>query len=247
MSTTFENGYSNEFDFPRWQGPPRLDYMIATLPRTGSTFLAHELWRTGQLGAPLEYLNFSGDSHYTDCADIDAQLAHWDDVRATRTSPNGIFGQKMFLHFLGELKRSNPILLTKIRPQRIIYLSRRDKLAQSISYARAHQTGVWTAGAQPRRHERYSSAAIERARTWIDRQEAAWERLFIELGIDPYRVDYETMSSGSQIVVSEIAAYLGVDLTGKRLANVPAPQRQSDRQSDAWRSRYLASNATAGS
>ena len=37
---------------------PEHAYLLATVPRTGSSFVSHLLWRSGCLGAPLEYLNF---------------------------------------------------------------------------------------------------------------------------------------------------------------------------------------------
>src|SRR5262245_60646267 len=39
------------------EGPPRLVYIVAATPRSGSTLLCRELWSTGLLGAPYEYLN----------------------------------------------------------------------------------------------------------------------------------------------------------------------------------------------
>jgi trehalose 2-sulfotransferase len=49
--------YMAEFDF-RTKVEQRLSYMIATVPRSGSTYFAIQMWRTGVLGAPMEYLNF---------------------------------------------------------------------------------------------------------------------------------------------------------------------------------------------
>lgn len=49
--------YTREFDFPIRKGPPTTQLMIATMPRSGSTAFCLELWRTGLMGAPLEYVN----------------------------------------------------------------------------------------------------------------------------------------------------------------------------------------------
>ena len=53
-----DTGYEGSFDFPRRTASPERTYLIATVPRTGSTWFSHLLWQTGCLGAPLEYLNF---------------------------------------------------------------------------------------------------------------------------------------------------------------------------------------------
>jgi len=75
MLTDIETGYEGRFDFPaRHQGPGRT-YLLASVPRAGSTFFSHLLWRTGYLGAPLEYLNFEPAGPYGFAA-ASPQLQH---------------------------------------------------------------------------------------------------------------------------------------------------------------------------
>ena len=46
-----DTGYEGKFDFA-WCGQrPDISYMLATVPRTGSTWFSHLLWQTGCLGA----------------------------------------------------------------------------------------------------------------------------------------------------------------------------------------------------
>ena len=59
MLNDVETGYEAKFDFPLTAGQPEIVYLLATVPRTGSTYLSHILWQTGCLGAPLEYVNSS--------------------------------------------------------------------------------------------------------------------------------------------------------------------------------------------
>jgi hypothetical protein len=50
--------YTDRFDCQHYPiDNNRRTYMVATIPRTGSTYLCHRLWRTGCMGVPLEYLN----------------------------------------------------------------------------------------------------------------------------------------------------------------------------------------------
>src|SRR5215472_13088957 len=44
-------------DFPS-RVPLRTSYIVASSPRCGSTFFCKELWQTGVLGAPTEYINY---------------------------------------------------------------------------------------------------------------------------------------------------------------------------------------------
>jgi len=239
MADLAAQGYSPAFDLPARSCGPLVHYMLAAVPRTGSSFLAHELWRTGDLGVPLEYLNFKSDGHYPDAAgDPEAQLRHWRRTLATRTTSNGVFGQKMFLQFLVQLKEENPALLKEMRPHRIVYLTRSDRMAHMISYARAQQSGVWTAGATPTGDSRYSRALLEQAAERIEKQERGWEWLFSQLGIDPLRVTYEEVASDVTFVVERIADYLGVELSRSRALSAPELRRQADELSHEWARSY---------
>lgn len=39
--------YGSAYDFPPWRGPPTKTLMLATIPRSGSTFVASQMWRSG--------------------------------------------------------------------------------------------------------------------------------------------------------------------------------------------------------
>ena len=54
MLQGLDTGYEGKFDFAPRREPPSRPYLLASVPRTGSTLLSHLLWRTGCLGAPLE-------------------------------------------------------------------------------------------------------------------------------------------------------------------------------------------------
>src|SRR3954468_22249510 len=142
MLSHIETGYEGKFDFAARQQPPDLAYLLASVPRAGSTYFSHLLWRTGCLGAPLEYLNFDPAGPYGFAAESpDLQRRLWRSVLRRRCSPNGVFGLKAFPQQLEQLQRTNPALLQEVlamilpdgRPRKIIYLRRRDRLAQAVS------------------------------------------------------------------------------------------------------------------
>ena len=106
-----ETGYEEKFDFPLRDCPPDQVYVLASVPRSGSTYLSHLLWRTGCLGAPLEYLNFLPAGHYGFASSApEKQIELWESVLHRRTSPNGVFGVKCFPMLIALLSRSNPEL-----------------------------------------------------------------------------------------------------------------------------------------
>ncbi len=247
-----DTGYEGKFDFPATDVAPRVPYMLASIPRTGSTFLSHLLWRTGYLGAPLEYLNFDGP--YAFAASSNAmQQQLWRSVLRRRTSPNGVFGAKCFPMQLQALAEANPALLTEVlavllpadRPRRIVYLERRDRLAHSVSYARATISGVWrkeqeTGGAP---EPEYSEAALETAGQWIDGQSRAWEAMFRDLAIDPLRLWYEDTVADPEGTVRRVAGYLGVAPVPGAEVRVPEVQRQSAGSPD-WTARHGGANGS---
>jgi LPS sulfotransferase NodH len=242
MLVDIETGYEGKYDFPRREAGPDIVYMLASVPRTGSTYVSHVLWRTGCLGAPLEYLNFDPIGPYyfaSHSPDIQARL--WVSLQHRRTSPNGVFGFKCFPVQLQTLQQTNPGLLAAVRPRRIVYLSRRDRTAHIISYARANLTGVWRAeqekdlAAPPA----YSQEALEMAERGIDAQASGWETLFRERGIEPLRLWYEDVLAGPGEAAREVADYLGIALVSGAEVDVPAIVKQSGAGTEDWGSRYV--------
>ena len=152
MLTDIDTGYEGKFDFEARQQAPETAYLLASVPRAGSTYFSHLLWRTGCLGAPLEYLNFEAAGPYGFAgASPDLQRRLWRSVLRRRCSPNGVFGVKAFPPQLEQLQTTNRSLLDDVlatilppgRPRYIVDLRRRDRLAQAVSYARANLSGVW--------------------------------------------------------------------------------------------------------
>jgi trehalose 2-sulfotransferase len=244
-----ETGYEGKFDFPG--RPPEITYMLATVPRTGSSWLSHVLWRTGCLGAPLEYLNFDKAGPYFFAHDAPAEQDWlWRSVLRRRTSPNGVFGVKCFPMQLEALQQGNPALLEAIwsvllpagRQGRIVYLARRDRVAHAISYARATLSGIWRKEQETdaRAEPTYSEAALATAEQWIDMQSAGWEEMFMSLRIEPLRLWYEDVAARPDDAARQVADYLGVALDPAAAVEIPAVEKQSDSGARAWAERHEA-------
>jgi LPS sulfotransferase NodH len=238
-------GYEPRFDFPVRSAPPELGYLLATVPRTGSTFVSHLLWRTGCLGAPLEYLNFDPSGPYGSAhGNPKAQQQIWAEAVARRTSPNGVFGLKGFPMQLQDLVESNPVLLASVMsallprgaPARIIHLRRRDRLAHRISYARATISGVWRQEQEQGGSDEvaYSDAALATAERWLGLQEQAWNQMFAEMGIVPLTLWYEDAVAAPDATAAAVADHLGVALQPQAQVAVPPVRRQSQAGARAW-------------
>ena len=252
MLEGIETGYEEKFDFPYRARPPDRVYMLATLPRTGSTYVSHLLWSSGCLGAPLEYLNFLPGSPYAIAhGQPDKQTALWRSVLQRRTSPNGVFGVKCFSLQLRELQRDNPSLLQEVfetvfpkgRRAQVVRLKRRDSVAHAISYARAALSGVWRKEQEMRATSSvdYSDRAIDEARALLDQQEADWDMLFEEIGVEPLTLWYEDVVAQPDAAVQEVASHIGVDVDPAATVAIPEVERQSQDDSKRWAERYSAS------
>lgn len=242
-------GYEERFDWPPVYGTRR-PYMLASVPRTGSTFLSHLLWRTGSLGAPLEYLNFEATGPYGSICDApSAQLDHWQRILARRTSPNGVFGVKVFPLQMEVLGRANPSLLARAMrfllaegsQSKVVQLRRRDTAGHAISLARASLSGVWRAEqerGQNSEEPTYSKAIVERAMRELQVQEQAWQQMYRETGISPLMLWYEDVVEAPEAAVGQVADYLGVELDPTATVDVPEIRQQDQAGAQKWRKRY---------
>lgn len=246
MLDGIDTGHEGKFDFAAHDAPPETFYMLATVPRTGSSFLSHLLWATGCLGAPIEYLNFDPAGPLFFAANsADEQARLWRSVLRRRTSPNGVFGFKCFPMHLEALHENNPALLSALwaallgggRPARIVYLERRDRVAHAVSYARATMSGIWRKAqeeAQGAARLDYSEEALATAGQWIEMQARGWEEMFANLRIEPLRLWYEDVAAAPEAAVARVADYLGVTIDPAAAVSVPAVEKQSEAEAREW-------------
>jgi len=251
-----ETGYEGKFDFPQRAGGPELPYLLASVPRAGSTYFSHLLWRTGCLGAPLEYLNFLPLSPYgfaATSAELQQQL--WRSVLRRRCSTNGVFGLKVFTAQLQKLDQENPALLQDVmavmlprdRPRHVIYLRRRDRVAQAVSFTRAALSGVWRKDQErsdPVPME-YSDERLEAAEREIAAQEQVWARMFDDLRITPLCMWHEDAFADPAAATKQVADYIGVAIDPVAAIDVPSIEKQSEGDTLAWIERYASSRQSS--
>jgi len=244
-----ETGYEAQFAFPPYRGAPRQPYLLASVPRSGSTYVSHLLWQTGCLGAPLEYCNFEPSGPYGHAANSPTeQLRLWQTVLERRTSPNGVFGLKGFPGQFEQLQGANPALLGTVMrtvlpsrdAARVIRLRRRDRTAHAISYARATLSGIWRAEQERggRAEPEYSRIAVERAGRMIEVQEQAWSAMFADLGITSHELWYEDVLADPAAALDQGARYLDVEIDPAAAVKVPPIKRQSQQGARNWAERH---------
>lgn len=210
-----------------------------TAPRSGSTLLALALWRTGCLGAPMEYLNLDTLQRDFDIEDDALFLEYWTLLKRTRTSPNGVFGIKLFANFAYAIQQRRPALFEELFAcGKSIILTRRDRIAQAVSLARALQTKRWFSGDPELRPPRYSFKQIASALRRIRAFEQWWELLIEARGIEPLRLVYEDIRSDLGKATATIAEFLEVTLVCDRTPELMPVDAQSDDISRQWQERF---------
>jgi LPS sulfotransferase NodH len=156
MSTHQELGYFEaKFDTKK-PCPTSFRYIIFSSQRTGSNYLCSRLSNLKDVyGIPMEYLHPaaletfrkrlapglppSGKSEQSDLLD------HIQLVERARTTPDGCFGikvqPKQLLHITGSTLSRIVNFLNRF--DKLIFMTRRDKLDQAVSGAIAKQTNTW--------------------------------------------------------------------------------------------------------
>ncbi len=253
------------FDLPAPETPPRT-YVIASVPRSGSTLLCRLLWDTGRVGAPKEYLNpmqlrdwevrlgarrrdrAAAAALRGPLVGALAGRVGWDEARLRahltrvrdRRSSGGWFGLKLHHHHLLRWFPDGDVTRV-LGPVRWIRIRRGDRLGQAVSWARALQTGQWAHWQRPLLPPVYSRWAIERRRAAIDAGEAGWDRILDRE--DVLEVTFEELTDAPEATLRRVLAALAVADAATMRLPPPPTRRQADGINATWVARHRAAGA----
>lgn len=173
------------------------------------------------------------------------------------TTTNGVFGAKMMWNYLDEFKLRMAELpglgdlsfnerLDVVFPRlKVIFMRRRDKVAQAVSLWKAIQTQQWRTESESDSEQveaddtsgiEYDYRAIEYLLNELHRWDARWEEWFHATGREPIRVFYDEFTVSRATTIGRVLDALGID--------PPAPQgkkpmrRQADDRSRDWVARF---------
>lgn len=245
--------------FHHWRHPRRC-YLLCGIARSGSNLLSDGLRDTGRAGWPNQLFLPSSESQFRAAHyfDVDAPFADYvrGIVEKTATS-NEVFGFKLMAwylnDFLARLRQTGTFggaggsdleMLCAAFPRlRFVQITRREKLRQAISKARAVQTGLWkvqegkSEGAEPK----YDRVLIERCLAETEEEENVWSEFFVRINRQPFRVEYEELCQNHATVIRAMLDFLEIKLSRRMRIGQPATIRQSDALSDEWARQYRAS------
>ncbi len=230
-----------EYDGPEWdvQGAlkPERFYLLCTVPRSGSTLLAQALWKTGVAGAPHEYFNPVHTDVLMDRWSTSTFEEYLARLLRCRTGTNGVFGFKMHFFQLNQYWASRS-LESSFPGLQYVYIRRRDRVRQAISWTRAAQTQAWAAGIPEAREPVFDPAAIQAYLAQLQGEEAGWERFFAHQSIRPLRVVYEQFTASYEHTIEEVLRFLGIDAAGAAIDARPPIARQADDLTEQWVQRF---------
>jgi LPS sulfotransferase NodH len=239
---------------------PRRCYLVCAIARSGSNLLTDGLHETRRAGRPKQFFLRKNEGLYIRRHGLEAGLSFADYVREIQSAActsNEVFGFKLMSWYLeGFLTRlretgafgdaSTPLLelLRNAFPRlQFIHISRRDKLRQALSKARAAQTGLWKIkdGESPVPKEaEFDPDLIEKSIGEIALLEQLWEEFFQRIGIEPFRVEYEALCRDYEMTIRGVLDYLEIRLPKNTRIGPPVTVRQADAVSDMWEERILA-------
>jgi LPS sulfotransferase NodH len=168
------------------------------------------------------------------------------------TSRNGVFAAKMMWNYFDDFRerlRELPGLgdltfnqaLDQVFPElRIVFVRRRDKVAQAVSLWKAIQTQQWRnehANNQNPPAAEYDYRALKHLVDELHRWDARWEDWFHATGREPIRVIYEEFTDSRAATVGRVLDALGVDPPEPDGHKGPM-KRQADDLSRDWVSRF---------
>jgi LPS sulfotransferase NodH len=235
---------SEALDFPTGT-LPTLCYFVASTRRSGSTHVCDELWRTGLLGAPMEYFAFRN---------VMVELISRLSVRSldeyawrvveVRTSPNGVFGLKVHYDQYAFMGLSG--LLPLFGRPRWIFVRRRDVVAQAVSLAKATQTNQWTSRHVAQKPASYNHKLVLSCFKEIVGQNEAWEQIFQKRKIHPLVLIYEEFIEDPEKSVGRILQDCSIPLAPRAEVDLPPAERQSDQTNLEWAERFRRETADKG-
>lgn len=212
--------FAPELDFPTV--PVGLRYCIVSSPRTGSTMLCSALRASRIAGVPFEYLNHEltelwARTRGAAAMDLAEYLAM---LEARRTTPNGVFGSKLHYH---QFTRSfgNAITVRSIEylrnHDRIIFVTRADKLSQAVSFTIAKKTGEWNRDVSHGRNAHQLEWSddlvrqISQSLTQVVTEDWGWRRLLAQMHFSYIEITYESLISDFDTEFTRVLRHLGLN------------------------------------
>jgi len=232
---------AEEYDRPDFKGNPA-SYIVCTAPRCGGTLLGSLLYQSGVMGVPHEYFHVeSVTKHLCNRWDLKEPIEtqkYIDAIFNKHTTENGIFGLKAHFQQIKPLL-DKPSFHSFLKTTQVyLHITRRDVMAQAISYTLAHQTQNWSSLQKAVRQPTYDSALINTALDDILMQNMYWKKFFALNNITPIEITYEELLGSPHDICQNICAAMNIK-TNHQFTIESSPLKQQRTQlNEDWTNRF---------
>ena len=235
-------------------------YVICAMQRSGSFLLCEALKNTGLAGMPEEYfLYHEGGENWENGRwarqhGVTLRPAYLELVLAKGTTANGVFGTKLMWNYLPhvianfqEMPAYQGLDAAEILPKLLpnlhyIWLVRRDKVKQAVSWAMAAQTNIyasWQTEGQSPPEPVFDFEQIDLLYNLILQGEAGWQAFFKRCGAVPLKVVYEELVGSYEATALRILDYLGVSYPPDLVFGQRKLKKQATELNERWAEKYL--------
>ena len=234
---------------------PVTSYIIASVQRSGTHLLCNILRSTEVAASPGEYFLCRPGETWEERWGTSSRGAYLERVLQQNTSPSGVFGVVAMWSYFDRMLQmlqqiptykdltGSGLLAAVFHEPKYIWMRRRNRVEQAVSWAIACQTGVWAkkmgAKPKPRATPQFDFKVIDEWCNRIAEHEAGWENYFCENQIEPLVLFYEDMVESRRATAKRVLEFLGLPFPSAIEIAPPSFQRQATQMSDEWAASYL--------
>lgn len=232
----------------------KCSYLVCSIPRSGTNLLGFSLSEQG-LGVPVEYFNLPRsraemlmverwgmrDLDFTTLSNFQKNQERFDDyfelLKAKRTSPLGVWGSKLFWNHLPMEHIGLEYVAQRLPvPPKIIFLSRKNVIAQAISLGVAAQTQQWNSMQKQKKAAQYSFEHFRQALERVVAETQFWRKELKRHDFPVLEIYFEDLSENFPEMMVKVNEFLG--FSGIPLPEPPI-QRQRSAQKEEFRRRFF--------
>ena len=233
---------------------PATSYIIASTQRSGTHLLCSILRSTGIAGCPGEFFLSKPGETWEKRWNSPSRDAYIERVLQVNTGRNGVFGavvmwsyfERMLEMFqeLREYKKSTAaeLLAELFNRPKYIWLRRKNRVEQAVSWALACQSGIWAQRVgvtpQPDATPKFDFKVIDEWCNRIAAHEASWANYFRENQIEPVVLYYEDIVASHRTAAERVLEFLALPLPHRMKIPAPAVEKQANEISAQWAASY---------
>lgn len=216
---------------------PKRTLLICATPRSGSHFAADLIWSTGSLGHPREFAckyDVIQWRDYLGCESYSDYRERFVDLHSTNNGVLAVvvmnFQYQMLLTGNSEEEKLLHIVMDNHCHGKgvTIYLTRKDRLSQAVSWAIAKHLHYWHYMDSPKDDEVSNTHLLE-AWDFINSEYNAWNKTFINHGFAPSEFVYEEWTSDIRSFISDVSVLMGQNCDKSRPLTVLRQKNSYDK------------------